>query len=609
MLFGNKIKAFLTQTQADGAEGLALSNVEIQIVTAAGDPSTVTGKVYNSGISGVSPSEQVTSSNISTVLATAGGAQFDDWTAATVVKLNQIVVATGNVGTVKTGDLLRSNSARTTGATFNASELTNWAEVSDDPVQSVAGKTGVVVLVKGDVGLGSADNTADTAKPISTATQVALSSHDRILGQALVPTTAVAHPLDFSTNTRVGGDGTYTVSQSSIYNSTYDAWRAFDNSDTTDTATLGVTGANTWNIGIVLPVAKIVTRMIGRGRPTGTENPTAWRIEASQDGVTWVTLHTSTTALEATAITTDFTNATAYLRYRLFVTASSGFNPGMSRLEFHEAIYGVSAATPTAAGTMSAADKTKLDGVATGAEVNVQADWAEVVNTADAFITNKPTLGTAAALNVAASGDAAVGEVVKGNDTRMTDSRTPATHNHDAAYYTKAQADTAYLPKSSLAVTPIVLHPENFAATTATGTAGTYTVSASSEFSATYAGWKCFDNNDTTDWATLGVLTNFWVRMVFPAARIVTSIIVRGRNSGSERITSWIFQGSQDGTTWTDLFTSTTALGNTAQTFMVSNSTAYLQYRLFANTGEASNPGLSRLTLRGDSYSFGNPVV
>jgi hypothetical protein len=41
-------------------------------------------------------------------------------------------------------------------------------------VSSVAGKTGVVTLVKGDVGLGSVDNTSDVAKPVSTAQQTAL---------------------------------------------------------------------------------------------------------------------------------------------------------------------------------------------------------------------------------------------------------------------------------------------------------------------------------------------------------------------------------------------------------------------------------------------------
>lgn len=42
------------------------------------------------------------------------------------------------------------------------------------PVSSVAGKTGVVSLVKADVGLGNVDNTSDASKPISTAVQAAL---------------------------------------------------------------------------------------------------------------------------------------------------------------------------------------------------------------------------------------------------------------------------------------------------------------------------------------------------------------------------------------------------------------------------------------------------
>lgn len=42
-------------------------------------------------------------------------------------------------------------------------------------VTSVAGKTGAVTLVKGDVGLGNVDNTTDLSKPVSTATATALS--------------------------------------------------------------------------------------------------------------------------------------------------------------------------------------------------------------------------------------------------------------------------------------------------------------------------------------------------------------------------------------------------------------------------------------------------
>ena len=51
-------------------------------------------------------------------------------------------------------------------------------------------------------------------------------------------------------------------------------------------------------------------------------------------------------------------------------------------------------------------------------------------------IGNKPTFGTASALNAAASGNAAAGEVVKGNDTRLSDARTPTSHTHEAASIT-----------------------------------------------------------------------------------------------------------------------------------------------------------------------------
>ena len=43
-------------------------------------------------------------------------------------------------------------------------------------------------------------------------------------------------------------------------------------------------------------------------------------------------------------------------------------------------------------GAMSGADKVKLDGIAAGAEVNVQADWSETDTTDDAYIANKPDI-------------------------------------------------------------------------------------------------------------------------------------------------------------------------------------------------------------------------
>lgn len=75
------------------------------------------------------------------------------------------------------------------------------------------------------------------------------------------------------------------------------------------------------------------------------------------------------------------------------------------------------------AGVMTAAMFNKLDGIEAGAQRNVQSDWSESDNTSPAYIANKPTIGTAAALNVPALGNASSSEVVKGNDTRLTDAR------------------------------------------------------------------------------------------------------------------------------------------------------------------------------------------
>ena len=63
----------------------------------------------------------------------------------------------------------------------------------------------------------------------------------------------------------------------------------------------------------------------------------------------------------------------------------------------------------------------------------------------------KGSLGTAAALNVAASGDASTSEVVKGNDSRLTDARTPVSHTHTLSDIT--DAGTAAAKNSTNAVT------------------------------------------------------------------------------------------------------------------------------------------------------------
>ena len=62
-------------------------------------------------------------------------------------------------------------------------------------------------------------------------------------------------------------------------------------------------------------------------------------------------------------------------------------------------------ATQQTHGLMSTADKTKLDGIAAGAEVNVQSDWNQSDTTADDFIKNKPTNASASAAGLMSAAD------------------------------------------------------------------------------------------------------------------------------------------------------------------------------------------------------------
>lgn len=100
-------------------------------------------------------------------------------------------------------------------------------------------------------------------------------------------------------------------------------------------------------------------------------------------------------------------------------------------------------ATASVTGLMSSAAMMKLDGMAAGAEVNVQADYNQTVNTSDDFIKNKPALGTASALNAPATGNAGVSEAVKGSDTRLSDARTAIAHTHAESEVTNLTTNLA----------------------------------------------------------------------------------------------------------------------------------------------------------------------
>lgn len=97
-----------------------------------------------------------------------------------------------DMGAVQAGKVDKVSGKQLSTEDFTSAEKTKLSGIAAgaqvNAVTSVAGRTGAVVLAKADVGLGSVDNTADTAKPVSTAQQTALNLKANLASPALTGT-------------------------------------------------------------------------------------------------------------------------------------------------------------------------------------------------------------------------------------------------------------------------------------------------------------------------------------------------------------------------------------------------------------------------------------
>ena len=251
------------------------------------------------------------------------------------------------------------------------------------------------------VGLGNVDNTADLDKPISTATQTALDGKaDNVVG-------GTANHIVV-----LGDNGKTLVDSHAAITSSYDG--ADEINPVTGSAVAaaigeldaGPFGGEGKYIVSVSEAAGVVTATEGTLDAEPTENSTN---PVKSGGVHQ---HLSTKADKDTDAVED--------NVAVFDGNGNPVDSGISKGDLEEAIasagssvQGVSIdgmaltpgannvvdiplATTSADGAMGADDKAKLDGIASGAEVNVQADWDEADSTSDAFIQNKPNLATVA---------------------------------------------------------------------------------------------------------------------------------------------------------------------------------------------------------------------
>lgn len=101
--------------------------------------------------------------------------------------------------------------------------------------------------------------------------------------------------------------------------------------------------------------------------------------------------------LQTTGIATDNTMSQNAITGALALkqgTLTAGSNITINNNEISATDTTYSNATTSSAGLMSANDKEKLEGISSGAEVNVQANWNETDTSSDAYIQNKPNISS-----------------------------------------------------------------------------------------------------------------------------------------------------------------------------------------------------------------------
>jgi len=146
------------------------------------------------------------------------------------------------------------------------------------------------------------------------------------------------------------------------------------------------------------------------------------------------------------------------------------------------------------------------------------------------------------------------------------------------------------------------------------GNDGDYYVSASSEFSGSYAAYKCLSSvTNPTDWSTSGENSDFWIKVQLPSSQEVRYVLLEGRINNEDPLSVTI-QGSNDDSTYTDIITDQTftALNYNGYfaTKIPDNSKDYTFYKFLFPTGSGINSGLNMLRLfKYDSTTYTEGIL
>lgn len=192
--------------------------------------------------------------------------------------------------TAQRGDMaIRTDNARTyVLATDAPTVLADWKEISAaGQVTSVASKTGAVSLVKADVGLGSVDNTADSAKPVSTAQAAAIALKANIASPTFTGTvagiTAAMVGLGSVNNTADSAKPVSTAQQTALNLKANLASPTFTGSVTVPTPTATGHAATKGYVDTAVTGATVQVILVEAANwpPAADPNPNKWYVKVS----------------------------------------------------------------------------------------------------------------------------------------------------------------------------------------------------------------------------------------------------------------------------------------------------------------------------------------
>jgi hypothetical protein len=294
-----------------------------------------------------------------------------------------------------------------------------YTAITSGAVDSVAGKTGVVTLVKADVGLSNVDDTTDVAKPISTAqaTAIALKSNTAsptFTGVPAAPTAAITTNTtqlattafvnaeianDAAPLAHVGaGAAAHAVATTSVHGFLSSTDKTKLDSIASGATVAPVTSVATRIGDVVLAKSDVglsnVDNTSDAAKPVSTAQQTALNLKANLASPTFTGTPIAPTAATITnttqVATTAFVKAQGYSTTTGTVTGVTGTAPVVSSGGATPAI-SMAAATAAANGYMTSIAMIKLDSIADGAQVNAATNLTATAGTTAGPIINSST--------------------------------------------------------------------------------------------------------------------------------------------------------------------------------------------------------------------------